>query len=235
MPNDYFTFNGFTVRQDRCAMKVGTDGVLLGAWARSPGRRILDIGTGTGLIALMMAQRYTGAHITAIDIEPGACAQARENAVAAGMADRISVANCRLQDFDGGGACFDTIVCNPPFYSGTPRSKSPERTLARSASSLPAGELFDHAAHLLTDDGQMSLIVPAACFGTFDAEAAMAGLWPHRVCALRTVARKPVSRYLLAYGKQRTDGVERSEECIMGTDGGRSAWYAALTEDFYLG
>ena len=116
-----FTFKRFTVSHGKCAMKVGTDGVLLGAWARG-GRRILDVGTGSGLVALMMAQRFEDAEITAIDIEPGACLQARENVAASPFAGRIRVVETALQDFREGE--YDAIVCNPPFYAGTLRSKS---------------------------------------------------------------------------------------------------------------
>ena len=118
-----FTFKRFTVSHAKCAMKVGTDGVLLGAWACG-GRRILDVGTGSGLVALMMAQRFVDAQVTAIDIEPGACLQARENVAASPFADRVSVVEASLQAFRGGE--YDAIVCNPPFYAGTLDSKTAE-------------------------------------------------------------------------------------------------------------
>ena len=98
MSNDYFSFKQFTVHQDRCAMKVGTDGTLLGAWAKG-GDRILDVGTGTGLIALMLAQRFPQAMVDAIDIDSDSCLQAHENVVASPFADRVNVHHCRLQDF----------------------------------------------------------------------------------------------------------------------------------------
>lgn len=108
-----FRFKKFEILQDRCAMKVGTDGVLLGAWA-SGGTRILDIGCGTGLIALMMAQRFPAAQVVGIDIDEEACGQARENVAASSFSDRIDVAHCRLQDYSGEE--FDAIVSNPPFF-----------------------------------------------------------------------------------------------------------------------
>ena len=104
-----FRFKQFEILQDRCAMKVGTDGVLLGAWA-SGGTRILDIGCGTGLIALMMAQRFPAAQVVGIDIDEEACGQARENVAASPFGDRIDVAHCRLQDYSGEE--FDAIVSN---------------------------------------------------------------------------------------------------------------------------
>ena len=226
-----FTFKRFTVNHGKCAMKVGTDGVLLGAWARG-GRRVLDVGTGSGLVALMMAQRFEEAGVTAIDIEPGACIQACENVAASPFAGRISVVEAALQGFEGSE--YDAIVCNPPFYAGTLKSKTAARTMARSAETLPFTDLFASAARLLSADGVFSVVIPSSCRSVFDAEATVAGLFPLRICALRTLARKPVSRYLLAYGKRPADMVEEAEHSLNNDDMSRSEWYAGLTKDFYL-
>ena len=198
-----FTFKRFTVSHAKCAMKVGTDGVLLGAWARG-GRRILDVGTGSGLVALMMAQRFVDAQVTAIDIEPGACLQAREN------------------------------VGNPPFYAGTLDSKTAARTMARSAATLPFADLFSHAARLLACGGELSVVIPSALHREFDTEAALSGLYPRRACSIRTVPHKPVSRCLLSYGTSPAAEVEESEEYLNNADMTRSPWYSRLTEEFYL-
>lgn len=226
-----FTFKRFTVNHGKCAMKVGTDGVLLGAWARG-GRRILDVGTGSGLIALMMAQRFSEAEVTAIDIEPGACVQARENVEASPFSGRIRVVEMALQSFQGG--VYDAIVCNPPFYAGTLKSKTAARTMARSAETLPFTDLFRHAARLLADGGVLSVVVPAALRSEFDAEAALAGLFPRRVCMVKTVPRKAVSRCLLEYGRRPPLRFEEMEECLNNADMTRSEWYSRLTEEFYL-
>ena len=111
MANDYFQFRQFTIRQERCGMKVGTDGTLLGAWAQG-GKRILDIGTGTGLIALMMAQRFTQAEVVGIDIDADAVAQARENVVASPFSRRVDILLKDVKDMEG---TFDSIVSNPPY------------------------------------------------------------------------------------------------------------------------
>lgn len=231
MANDYFVFKRFTVRHDKCAMKVGTDGVLLGAWANG-GERILDIGTGSGLIALFMAQRCPGARVTAIDIEPGACRQAIENVVNAGLSDRINVVETPLQDFDEGE--YDAIVCNPPFYADTLASKNRQRTMARSAETLPFSVLFRRVADLLAANGEFSVVIPASCRSVFDTEAAFAGMYPVRVLAVKTVPSKPVSRYLLAYSKRPVHNVESQVVCLNDGEGQRSSWYAGLTKDFYL-
>ena len=226
-----FQFKRFTVNHGKCAMKVGTDGVLLGAWAHG-GRRVLDVGTGAGLIALMMAQRFGDACVTAIDVEPGACLQARENVEASPFAGRISVVRAALQDFQGGG--YDAVVCNPPFYAGTPASKTAARTMARSAETLPFAALFRHASRLLAPEGRFSVVIPSSCRAAFDAEAAFSGLYPLRVCGVRTVPRKPVSRWLLSYGKRPASVVEQEEHCINNADMTRSEWYSRLTDEFYL-
>ena len=229
--SDGFTFKRFTVSHGKCAMKVGTDGVLLGAWAAG-GRRILDVGTGSGLIALMMAQRFADALVTAIDIEHGACLQARENVAASPFADRICVAETSLQDFSGGE--FDSIVCNPPFYAGTLSSKTVARTMARSAETLPFTDLFGHVARLLAEGGVFSVVIPAAVRREFDGEAALSGLFPRRACMVKTVPHKSVSRCLLEYGKQPSPCFEEAKECLNNADMTRSAWYSRLTEEFYL-
>lgn len=231
MDFDGFRFKRFSVAHGLCAMKVGTDGVLLGAWADG-GRRMLDVGTGSGLIALMMAQRFACARVTAIDIEPGACAQARLNVGCSSFADRVDVVEAALQDFHGGG--YDSIVCNPPFYAGTPESKTAERTMARSAETLPFAALFRHASRLLAPEGRFSVVIPSSCRAAFDAEAAFSGLYPLRVCGVRTVPRKPVSRWLLSYGKRPASAVEQEEHCINNADMTRSEWYSRLTDEFYL-
>ena len=228
---DGFSFKRFTVNHGKCAMKVGTDGVLLGAWARG-GRRILDVGTGSGLVALMMAQRFEEAEVTAIDIEPGACQQARENVAASPFAGRISVVETALQSFEDG--LYDAIVCNPPFYAGTIRSKTAARTMARSAETLPFADLFRHVARLLADGGEFSVVIPSALRGEFDAEAALSGMFPCRVCTVKTVPHKAASRCLLAYGKCPVGKVEDVDECLNNADMTRSEWYAGLTEEFYL-
>lgn len=231
MSNDYFKFKRFTVFHDRCAMKVGTDGVLLGAWARG-GRRILDIGTGSGVVALFMAQRFSEATVTAIDIDHEAYLQAKSNAERSAFADRIGVVETALQDFQAD--MFDAIVCNPPFFADALKNPDRRKAIARHTDKLSFHDLFRCSAALLADDGEFSLVLPASCKADFDMEASFAGLFPSRVCALRTVPHKPVSRYLLAYRKHPSAIIEECSECINNADMTRSEWYNALTEDFYL-
>lgn len=141
-------------------MKVGTDGVLLGAWVsvRPSDRRILDIGTGTGLIALMMAQRVPGARITGVDVED--ISQARENADASPWGGRVAFVQCPVQEFAPQGK-FDLVVSNPPFFVDSLTCPDAGRTTARHAVRLPFGDLRDAVVRLLSDEGRFAVVLPA--------------------------------------------------------------------------
>jgi tRNA1Val (adenine37-N6)-methyltransferase len=233
-----FQFQRFTIHQDQCAMKVGTDGVLLGAWAQG-GERVLDIGTGTGVIALMMAQRYAEAHVVAVDIDEAAVRQARQNADASPFGDRVEVVLSSIQDYatscslsfgEGRGevpAHFDSIVCNPPFFVDSLKAPDQQRSLARHADTLPFAELMRSAYRLLSDDGELSLVIPFDYRRRLDDEAFLCGFFPSRVCAVRTKSTKPVRRYLLAYRKRPCPC--HHDELTIG-----DARYQQLTRDFYL-
>ena len=223
MANDYFRFKQFTVRQERCAMKVGTDGTLLGAWACG-GRCILDVGTGTGLIALMMAQRFPDATITGIDIDEDAVSQAQENVAASPFAPRIIITRQDVATMEG---AFDAIVSNPPYFSNSLHSPDAQRTLARHADTLPYRTLMVSAHRLLTKDGELSVVVPTDCKKLMESEAALAGFFKYRECAVRTSAGKPAKRYLLAFSKH-----SLRLEITQITLGTPEA--IALTQDFYI-
>mgnify|MGYP000414682393 CR=1 FL=1 len=169
MSNNYFRFKQFTVEHTRCAMKVGTDGVLLGAWARG-GDTILDIGTGSGLIALFMAQRYPSGKIVAIDVDAGAVVQARINVSNSAFSDRITIIEKPLQEFCAGQ--FGSIVCNPPFFVNSLKNRDWQKAMARHADTLTHAELVSGASRLLADDGEFSVVIPAALRTAIDAEAA---------------------------------------------------------------
>ena len=151
MPNPYFRFKKFTVYHDRCAMKVGTDGVLLGAWVNVSGDNILDIGTGTGLISLMMAQRNEKAVIDAIDIDSDAVSQAKDNIGNSPFSNRINSWNASLQEFSSKvEKRYDVIVSNPPFFVQSLKSPNKERSVARHTDSLPVADLIKGGGCLLS-------------------------------------------------------------------------------------
>ena len=233
MGGNCFTFRQFTVQQDSCAMKVGTDGVLLGAWANG-GQRILDIGTGTGLIAMMMAQRCDGASVTAVEIDGEAALQARQNISMSPFAERISVETVAIQDFSAEEP-FDCIVSNPPYFVDALKNPDAQRATARHTDTLTYRQLFAAVKRLLADDGEFSAVIPAECLRQFIGEAYLAGLAMSRQCAIRTTPRKQPKRYLVAFRHAHKNGLPQTEEqCLQQADGLRSEWYAAITRDFYI-
>jgi len=232
MANDYFRFKQFTIRQDLCAMKVGTDGTLLGAWARPPasgrGLRLLDIGTGTGLIALMLAQRYPQATVLGIDIDPSAVRQARLNVASSPFAARVRIVEGDIADFasrpqasdpvglvvksnqpaparSNGSALsegsFDAVVSNPPYFVDSLQCPDGQRTLARHTASLSYASLCRAAYRLLTADGLFSVVIPFDCRERLVAEACLAGFSLSRLCAVKTTPRKSPKRYLIEFSK----------------------------------
>lgn len=230
-------------------MKVGTDGVLLGAWAEG-GQRILDIGSGTGLISLMMAQRFPEAQVWGIDIDPDACMQARENVAASPFADRVGIACCALQNLseehlvrgseellemkEGEGNLFDAIVSNPPFFVNGLKNPDSKRAMARHSDSLPFPVLMKGVRRWLSDEGVFSAIVPADVLESFVSEAYCSGLSLVRQCGVKTVERKQPKRYLVAFSKRRAGMMDKCTEIMTDSEGNRSEWYAKITEEFYL-
>ena len=228
MANDYFQFKQFTIRQELCAMKVGTDGTLLGAWARG-GHRILDVGTGSGLISLMMAQRFDDALIDAIDSDEDACAQAVQNAADSPFGNRIRVLNKSLQEFAklNPSETYNSIVSNPPYFLHSLKSPDHRRSAARHADTLPYSDLTKCAFQLLSEDGEFSVIIPFDCRNYLEEEAILSGLYLSRICAVKTTASKSPKRYLMAFKKCPT--TVQQEELIIGSEE-----YVKLLKDFYL-
>lgn len=217
-------------------MKVGTDSVLLGAWAKG-GRHVLDVGTGTGVIALMMAQRYPQAIVTAVDIDTEACAQAMENAARSPFASQVDVRCMSVQQLAAEAAMharFDAIVSNPPFFDNALKAKGEARIIARHTDTLPFAELFAAVRCLLAPGGVFSAIIPFDYRSKFESEASLAGFFTSGVCALRTTPRKAVRRYLLSFQMERPAEVKMEEQILEMQPGVRSEWYAAITRNFYL-
>ncbi len=204
-------------------MKVGTDGVLLGAWAQG-GQRVLDVGAGTGVIALMMAQRYPEAQVVAIDIDEGAVRQAQQNVSQSPFSSRVSVLQQAVQEHQGE---YESIVSNPPFFIDSLQAPDVQRNMARHTATLSYGELMKAAYRLLADDGEFSVVVPFDYRRRMEDEAVFVGFFPSRVCGVKTTERKPAKRFLLAFRKHPCP-CEKTEITI-----GNEA-YNRLTEAFYL-
>ena len=235
MANDYFQFKQFTIHQQRCAMKVGTDGTLLGAWAHVPtaSTRILDIGSGTGLIALMMAQRFPDASVFGIDIDKDAVCQAQENVAASPFASRIRIYENNVLDFDDSEG-FDAIVSNPPYFVDALTCPDQQRTMARHTVSLTYEGLMKSAFRLLKPNGLFSLVIPSECRSAIEAEARLTGFFLTRVCLIRTTPRKEPKRQLIEFSKHTNSKLITEEGIIEESPNIRSSWYQQLTQDFYI-
>ena len=236
MSTPFFRFRQFIVHHDRCAMKVGTDGVLLGAWARG-GERILDVGTGTGLIALMMAQRYEQATVDAVEIDTEACQQAIDNVAESPFTNRINVICDAVQHFSMESErlkAYDAIVSNPPFFENALKNPDKGRLVARHSDTLPFADLFKAVKKLLSDNGEFSAIIPTEYRGRIEEEALLQGFSLSRICAIKTTPKKPIRRYLLAFRRYPSPHIDEQVEILETQPNVRSEWYENLTKDFYI-
>lgn len=192
-----FRFKQFAIQQDRCALKVGTDAVVFGAWVNYAGAdRILDIGTGTGVLALIAAQRNSEAQVHAIEIDDASAGQAAENAAVSPWADRIRVHRMDVRRMKT-DAPFDLILCNPPYYSGTAPAREERGRVAKHGAELTFEELLRSVGELLAHDGRFAVIIPVDREAGFVSHSATKGLFPSRRCLVRYVASRPPKRVLL--------------------------------------
>lgn len=231
-----FQFKQFSIKQDQCLMKVGTDGVMLGAWAYGSGAsKILDIGTGTGLIAIMLAQRTEDAQIHAVEIDKAACEQARENITACVWSKRIELFQDSIQDFKRfTREKYDLIVSNPPFFSGGTFSQNQDRNNVRHTVKMPHGDLLAAVRSLLSKEGKFCVILPFIEGLRFEEMAKNYGLYCSKRTEVHPKADKPIERLLLQF-EQIEKGVQVDKLIIQKE--ARNDWtddYIALTKDFYL-
>lgn len=228
-----FTFKQFHVQHDRCAMKVGTDGVLLGCWTDVPAEgSVLDIGTGSGLIALMVAQR-TQAQIDAIDIASDAYEQACINFAQSPWNERIKPHIASIQEWQTQEQ-YDLIVSNPPYFNNSLKNPDKGRELARHTDSLSYADLFAHSARLLKDEGRLSIILPAEAESEACSLARTHGLSLTRVTRVYSKESKPARRVLLSWTKKADCVMQEDILVLENAEGGRSTQYQELAKDFYL-
>ncbi len=234
MPNNYFQFKQFTIYQDLAAMKVGTDGVLLGAWANlNNATKILDVGTGTGLIALMLAQRNSIAQIDAIEIDKHAYKQALINFTKSPWNDRV---NGILSDFQTykNPTKYDLIVSNPPYFNNALKNDCSKKSTARHTDSLSYDELIHCAAQLLTDNGLFCVILPANERISFENMAKDNNLFLNKLLNVKPTPNKPFKRVLMEFSFINKKLIE---ETLIIEEFGRHQYsdaYKQLTKDFYL-
>lgn len=251
-----FQFKQFYVAHDKCAMKVGTDGTLLGAVAtmQSAEGRVLDVGTGSGLVALMLAQRFAEADIDAIDIDEGAVEQATENFAASPWADRLHAYLSKLQDFpnlppspsgeEAGVRLYDLIVSNPPYFQNSLKNPDKGREMARHTDSLSYKELLEHSARLLKEDGLLWLILPAEAELDIINQGEKEGLTVEQIVRVHSKPGKAAKRVIIELRKSQDSLKTLARQStaprtrvfyIEGPNGEpRSEEYKELTRDFYL-
>ena len=197
MANNFFSFKQFTIWQDKSAFKVGTDGVLLGAYADIDGvGSILDIGSGTGLISIMLAQRCD-AVITAIEPDHESFVQTCENVSRCEWQNRIKVVNTDLQNFNANQDKFDLIVTNPPYFSDSLKSPDPRKSTARHNDSLTTVEILKGVLKTLKDDGRLQLVMPYVEGNVFIAEAYKYGLYCNCILKIKPLPTTEIRRLIL--------------------------------------
>lgn len=230
-----FLFKQFTIHQDKTAMKVGTDGVLLGAWI--PVERewsILDIGTGTGLISLMLAQRSDAPQIDALEIDDDAYEQAVENFENSDWADRLFCYHASLKDFaDEMDEKYDLIVSNPPFYTDDFKPNEEKRSLARFETALPFEDLIKYSSQLLAENGRLALIIPYKEEAQVIAIASKNQLLPQKITRVRGTFQSEIKRSLILFSS--AEKVPEIDELVLEISRHQyTDAYKALVKDFYL-
>jgi len=198
MPNSYFSFKQFTIHQNNTAMKVCTDACILGAYTQIAGaKRIIDIGTGTGLLALMLAQRAQEACIDAIEIDADAYEQAVQNVQASSFAPCLRVYHTSIQAY-APIEKYDLIIINPPFYNQYLQSGKAQQDNAWHTNTLPTSDLLEAVVRLLAPAGKVWILLPPYQMTLFIAEAQQNGLHVHQTLAIHTLPQKPVWRMIAA-------------------------------------
>lgn len=235
--NKPFRFKKFTIKQDQSAMKIGTDGVLLGAWVNldTCPMSILDIGAGTGVLSLMLAQRTTADIIDAIEIDAKAFEQCVENFEVSPWADRLFCYHASLLEFhhEMDEETYDLIISNPPFYLEDMTSGDEARDLARQNSSLPFEQLIRASSQLLSESGVFALIVPIQNEELILKEAKKNGLYPKRITHVKGTKSAEVKRSLMEF--HFLDQLVLKDELVI--EHARHQFteeYIKLTKDFYL-
>ena len=232
-----FQFKQFSLEQDRCAMKVGTDGVLLAAWTPIENNpfSILDIGSGTGVIALMLAQRSNAEQIDALEIDEEAYEQSVDNFENSPWSDRLFCFHAGLDEFvEEPEDEYDLIVSNPPFYTEDYKSENEQRDLARFADAMPFKDLIEAADLLLSENGIFAVIIPSKEEENFLATAAALELYPLKITRVKGTPTTDIKRSLLAFSRNESVNFPIDELIIETSRHQYTAEDIAMTKDFYL-
>lgn len=239
-----FRFRQFEVSNKLSAMKIGTDAVLLGAWAfeasgfgASSDLKALDIGCGTGVLSLMLAQRFTGMSVLGIDIDADAATEAAANFSRSPWGARLEAFQTDFREFAASGEAgiYDMIISNPPFFTGDAEAPDDARRIARHQEALGLHDLMDGAARVLAPEGILAVVLPADKADEARTEARFARLEPTRECIVGTTPRKPPRRILMEFRHSGIATATQRENLLIHTpDGGFYERYSRLVEPFYL-
>jgi len=231
-----FHFKKFSLDDSKAAMKTGTDAVLLGAWVPCNNEtRILDIGTGSGILALMMAQRNKNIPVDAVEIDYDAATLALQNVQLSPWIDQVHIYNSSIQEFSEGKYCnYSLIISNPPFFTDSLKAPEKSRSIARHNDTLPVTELLKITSKLLTDKGKAAFIVPADAFGKWRTEAAKYKLFPNLVTNVKSSPDHIPHRILVVFTYTEMQPVIQKEFKIYISRSMYSNEYKELTKDFYL-
>jgi tRNA1Val (adenine37-N6)-methyltransferase len=231
-----FTFKQFSVNQDRCAMKIGTDGVLLGAWCPIDNNpfSVLDIGAGTGILSLMLAQRSNAEQIDSLEIDEEAYEQCVENFESSPWSDRLFCFHAGLDEFvDEPEDEYDIIISNPPFYSEDFKTENSQRDLARFQDALPFEDLIEAADLLLSENGIFAVIIPYKEEEQFVSMCKELDLFPLKITRVKGTPTSEIKRSLLAFCRiEQTPLID--ELMIEISRHNYTPEYIELTKDFYL-
>ena len=238
MPNDYFQLKQFTIYQHNVAMKVGTDCILLGAWTKvdaSKNSRALDIGAGSGILSIMLAQRSANIFVDGVEIDKQAFLQALENINLCPWADRICLCNNSFQEFARKNKeKYELIISNPPYFIQLLSSPDEQRNMARHSDFLSQEDLLDGVLKVLKPDGIFSVVFPVTEGLSFIQKAERQGLYCNRKTSVKANPQKEAKRLLLQFSMIKTT-VEEAVLCIdTGVRHQYSPEYIELTKDFYL-
>jgi tRNA1Val (adenine37-N6)-methyltransferase len=231
-----FHFKKFSIEDSMAAMKIGTDAVLLGAWTPSSNEtRILDIGTGSGILALMMAQKNYTTEIDAIEIEPAAADLAQKNVQLSPWSDQIHVFNSSIQDFSvKTNNKYSLIISNPPFFTDSLKTPVSARNIARHNDTLPVRDLLEITLKLLTAGGKAVFILPADAFGNWTTEASDLLLYPAYFTSVKSSHTHSPHRVMVVFTKYQNLEISDNEISIYSSKGIYTNEYRELTKEFYL-
>lgn len=235
MANSFFEFKQFIIHQDQCAFKVTTDASILGAYPNiPPPETICDIGTGTGVLSLMMAQKFSCAKIDAVEIDPLSAQQARENIKLSSWDSRIAVFNESIQDFKRQKiGQYDMIICNPPYYEDQLWSENQRKNLARHNYKLSLSELVEYVSDILNETGFFYSILPPQSFKNLEAGLLNKGFNLFDKLDIFNAPGKPLYRVIGGFCKKLINK-ENKSLTIYNTNGDYSVEFKTLLKDFYL-